>query len=102
MSHSPQSLAQILLKAMQDSENRLHLVKIFQEIVWDADEPLGSEEVERILNDLAYDLDYYEPNPEWRREVPSFYGDERFEEEVRSALVKLAEEGVHPKKEQSE
>jgi len=34
-------------------------------------------------------LDYYEPDPDLRREDPSFYGDERVEAEVKEALEKL-------------
>jgi hypothetical protein len=45
-----------------------------------------------ILGDLATDLEYYEPNPEWRRESTSFYGDERAQAEIRSALQRLHDE----------
>ena len=50
--------------------------------------------VQEIIADLAYDLDYFEPNPVWRREDPSFYGPERAVEEIESALSQLRAVGA--------
>jgi hypothetical protein len=92
-----EQLATTLFAALEDPVNRLLKIQSFQEIVWASEEPLGEERVDLILSDLADALDFYEPNPEWRRESPSYYGDDRFEEYVRSALKQLADKGVHPK-----
>ena len=64
----------------------------FQRIVWDTeDADLGGTERSRnIIRDLAYDLDYFESNAEWRRKDPSFYGEDRALELVRKALVALS------------
>ena len=43
-----------------------------------------------IFGDLAYDLDFYEPDPVARAEDSSYYGDERLKEEIQMALEKLA------------
>lgn len=69
---------------------RSGLIDIFQREVWDA----PSEWADPILDvfvDLAYDLDYFVANPEWRREDPSYYGEKRLEEEVRRALARIDE-----------
>jgi hypothetical protein len=41
------------------------------------------------LNEFAYDLDFYVSDPDQRKEVPSYYGDERLSEEVASVIKKL-------------
>jgi hypothetical protein len=45
-----------------------------------------------ILADLAYDLDFLEPDPVGR--VHPFYGHERLEDEIRAALRRLADLGI--------
>jgi len=92
----PEKLAATLLAALEDPAHRLLRIQSFQEIAWDSFEALGEETVHVILSDLADALDYYEPNPDLRSEFSSYYGDNRFEEHVRSALKMLADEGVHP------
>jgi len=42
-----------------------------------------------VFSDLALDLDYYVADPDRRREDPSYYGDDRLEEEIRQAWSKL-------------
>ncbi|MEO6284935.1 MAG: hypothetical protein ABIN80_15475 [Dyadobacter sp.] len=74
---------EILNKILEDKHNRINLIKQFQEFVWNDD--IANE----VLSDLAYDLDFYEPNEEWRKEDPSYYGDERLEEEIKSTIQKL-------------
>jgi hypothetical protein len=88
----------ILLKMILNESNskiRLDIISKFQNEIWnknerdketDVDEGNGISE---ILSELAIDLDYYEPNTEWRKEDPSYYGDEKLEEEIRSALNKI-------------
>lgn len=76
----------ILKKILSDKFNRKQLVMQFQEQIWN-----GEGEENEILLELAYDLDYYEPDDELRKEDPSYYGDARLEEEIRLALQKLEE-----------
>ena len=52
------------------------------------------EPVQDILTDLAYDLDYYEPDPRARQESPSFYGPRRAAELIEAALSELRREGA--------
>jgi hypothetical protein len=56
--------------------------------VWNADVAFDRKE-EEILGDLAYDLDFYEPDAVKRSEDESFYGDERLEEILSEALKRL-------------
>ena len=51
----------------------------------------NDEKINEILSELAYDLDFYEPNKEWRKESPSYYGEEQLKQEVQSALEKIKE-----------
>lgn len=52
------------------------------------------EHEQEVLAELACDLEYFEPNPEWRKEAACFYGPERAIEEIRRALVQLSVGGA--------
>lgn len=56
-------------KILTDKLDRKRLVAKFQELVW------SDENANEILSELAYDLDFYEPNEALRKEAPSYYGD---------------------------
>lgn len=56
-------------------------IKSFQNEVWD-DESIKDEALHEILSELAYDLDFYETNEEWRKEDPSYQGDGRLKKEI--------------------
>jgi hypothetical protein len=88
------TLIEPLCSVLLDSEHRERWVKEFQDLAWNLPrlEPQGAEW--DLLVDLAYDLDYYEPNPRLRREDPTFFGDEWLEDEVRTCLTKLRQLGV--------
>lgn len=62
---------------------RKRLISEFQKLVW------GDPNSNEILSELAYDLDFYEPDEALRREDSSYYGDERLEEEIKSTLQRL-------------
>jgi hypothetical protein len=84
-------LITVLKTARNNPEERTAAIDSFQECMYDSDSPLAdmSQEQWEILWLLAYDLDYYEPNPKMRREDPSFYGEERLLQEIDEALKKL-------------
>lgn len=77
---------QIVLKSEQPIKQ--DLIKGFQNEIWN-DESIQDETLNEILSELAYDLDFYEPNEEWRREDPSYYGEDRLEEILKNAILKL-------------
>jgi hypothetical protein len=70
---------------------RAKLIKEFQDEVWN-DESILDENMNEFLSELTYDLDFYEPNEQWRNEAPSYYGEERLEAEIKSAIQKLQEQ----------
>ena len=82
-----------LLQTVLGTEHRVkqELIKKFQDEVWN-DESIQDETLNEILSELAYDLDFYEPNEEWRKESLSYYGDDRLEEVVKTAIQKLQEQ----------
>ncbi len=42
-----------------------------------------------VLKVLAYDLDFYEPDPNLRAESAAYYGNQRVEQEIITALEKI-------------
>ena len=74
---------EILERILNNALNRKELIKEFQNLIWNDEESID------ILKDLAYDLDFYEPNEILRKEDPSYYGDERLEKEIKEVLQKL-------------
>jgi hypothetical protein len=72
----------------ENSQNKIKLIKIFQERIWN-DETIQDEKLNDILTDIAYILDFYEPNEVWRKESPNFYGDEKLKEVIEIAIQKL-------------
>ena len=96
MENLTQRLVNLLFLTLNDSEHRLRWLGEFQDLVWNPAEPIEDKKIDEIFLELAGDLDLYEPREDYRREDPSFFGDEQFEVQVRSALHKLAELGVRP------
>lgn len=85
-------LKELLGEALGSSgEGRIKAIKEFQNIIWD-DTSIQDDNLNDVLTDVAYRLDFYEPNEEWRKEDPSYYGDDRLEEEIKSAIQKLQEQ----------
>jgi hypothetical protein len=87
-------LIQLLRSASSDSEMRPTLIRDFQKQVWNFDGTIHSESVDRVICDLAYDLDYYDPDPLWRKQDSSFYGEKRVAEEISAALLELQTVGL--------
>lgn len=70
--------------------NKDKLIKEFQNEVWN-DESIRDEKLNEILSELAYDLDFYEPNEQWKKESHSYYGDDRLKEVIKSGIKKIKE-----------
>lgn len=75
-----------------EGSERKKLVKEFQEQIWDERTNLDNP-VFDILSELAYDLDFYEPDENLRSEDGSYYSDDKLEVEIASALKKLEAAG---------
>lgn len=79
----------ILIKAQSSKgEERESYIQEAQNLIWE-DETIQDETINDLLTDIAYVLDFYEPNKEWRRESASFYGDEQLEKELKSVIIEL-------------
>jgi hypothetical protein len=74
---------EILERILNDSGNRMIFIKEFQNLIWNAEESI------EVLKDLAYDLDFYEPDEVLRMQDPSYFGNERLEKEIKAVLKKL-------------
>jgi len=85
-----QEIIEALMQALGDRPRRKEHVKRFQELVW-ANEDLKAEPlVVRVFRDLAYELDFFEPDSRVRANNPVLYGDDRLENEIRLALELLS------------
>lgn len=86
-----ESYTKPLRDALTQPETLPAAVEQFLRVYWPAECPPDVDErAWDILGDLATDLEYYEPNPEWRKESTSFYGEERALAKIRLALQRLA------------
>jgi hypothetical protein len=84
-----EKLILMLSEALEKPLDRVELVKEFQKKVLEIDMEDEPDSLLEVLRDLALDLEYYEPNPEYRKEDSSFYGNERLEQEIKKALQKI-------------
>jgi len=83
-----ETLIKILSEAAADRARLVPTIAEFQRVMW-GDEAEGPENILEVLRDLAIDLDYYEPNPAWRAEDPSFVDDDEAVKRIREALSKV-------------
>lgn len=86
-------LVDLLKQALEHPEERLRKVREFQAIVWDtASEhiPPAEHSLWSIFDEIAHDLDYYEPDDALRKEDPVFYGDDRVQQLLQQALARIA------------
>jgi hypothetical protein len=70
------------------SEREELMDRVHNAVMRDQDLVLDTES-EDILVDLVVTMDYYEPNPEWRRHDPSYYDDTKLVEVLNSAIERL-------------
>lgn len=69
---------------------RKRLITVFQDELWNGDH-FEDEMINELLTEIAYDLDFYEPNDEWRKESSSFYGDDMLEDFINLFLKSISE-----------
>jgi len=79
-------LLQSILKV--ENPDRENIVKKFQNKVWN-DKNIQDKYISDILSELAYDLDFYEPNLQLQEESPNFFGDDKLEILVKEGIKKL-------------
>lgn len=81
-----EKLIELLHKILFEKKERKACIKEFQEIVWNMK---ASDARVEILKEMAYDLDFYQPDSKLRYEEDAYYGDERLEEEVAETLKRI-------------
>jgi hypothetical protein len=85
----------LLERLSRSAELEPALVRELQERIWNTKPPSGQTgRILEILSELAYDLDFWEPDPVKRREDPSFFDDSRARAQIQRAIEQLREEGM--------
>jgi len=78
----------IIRQILNDSSNRMQHIRIIQSLAWNSTDEIPEEYAE-VIQELAVDLDYYEPDAELRSEAPEYYDDTELERRVTQALEML-------------
>jgi hypothetical protein len=81
-------IVQLLTRAVADRTQMPKLIGEFQAKMW-ADEVTGPPDIIEVLRDLAYDLDYVEPDPGARMEDEAFQDLDRAELEIRRVIMAI-------------
>jgi len=79
----------VLSKILESGGNfRYELIRYFQGEAW-ADDSDVDESIDDIVYEIAYDMDFYQPNEAWRKQEPSLYGDERLDEMLKEWIYAI-------------
>jgi hypothetical protein len=80
-----------MIRGALESKNFKEEVPNIQTYIWgsEANQSELTENETEVLNELAYDLEYFVSNPVHRAEDPSYFGNDRAEKELLSALKQL-------------
>lgn len=87
-------LIELVASIAEDPASRMSAIAEVQRFVWSGGVDQLPLNAQNILRDLAYDLDFFEPNEQVRARNPALYGPERLEEEIRSTVRRLAKIGL--------
>lgn len=80
----------VLEQALRRGSSLSACITCAQNLVWDHEAlPSDNAEVWEILRQLAYDLDYFEPDSKLRAHDPSYFGEDRARAEIQTALKSL-------------
>jgi hypothetical protein len=81
-----------LLNKLLVEENKEVVIKSLRDCVFNnTGFSTLDEQIQDILYELVYDLDFYQPDPAKRSEDPSFFDDEKLIEYTSSVIKKLRE-----------
>lgn len=88
------SLVALLQDMLADHQPQLEKIHKFQDLVWNELRSIegASAQQEGIIGDLAYDLDFFEPDERVRAESTSYFGEERARNEIADALRRIEQE----------
>jgi hypothetical protein len=79
----------LLHTTLQNPINLAEAIRRMQHEVFNREQAFSSA-VDEILRELAYDLDYFQPDPRVRSEDASLLDEERALEKIRVALDRIA------------
>lgn len=79
----------VLKEILLSESKKKELIRSFQERIWNGEDYSSDPKINEVLSELAYDLDFYQPNADLRGEDPSYYGDQRLVEEINLAIKKI-------------
>lgn len=89
MKNNNEHIISLLADILSDKSHRYQKVTDFVTTVMQCDKAEnGKYQYPDAINDLAYDLDFYDPNPEMQKKY-GFYGDERLEILITNAIKEL-------------
>lgn len=81
---------QLLKEALSDPEGMYGHVLEFSRAVHECAETIENPVVDTILHELAFDLEFYEPDPVHQQQSKSYFGERRAAALIRRALKKMS------------
>ncbi len=81
-------IVKLLKSSIKDPDKVEYYISEFCSCYFNSDDNLEQYEDE-IIGDLAHDLEYYEPNPDYRKEDKCFFGEDVAIQKINEALKKL-------------
>ncbi|HEY5122377.1 MAG TPA: hypothetical protein VIK14_01435 [Ignavibacteria bacterium] len=86
-----EKIISLLKKILSNDSNSKHYIFEFQKEVLETDEEFVNEEIDDLLSKLAFNLSFFEPDPEMRKEDPSYYGEEKLRNYIEPVLKKISD-----------
>lgn len=68
---------------------KTNLLENFQNLVFNLEKISDYAEIEELIRDLAYDLDFYEPDEQFRKEDVSYFGESKALELIENTYEKI-------------
>jgi hypothetical protein len=79
-----------LIACLAKEKDKMEAIKNIQQFVWESEEFFTlNEQLQQILSEFAYDLDFYVPDQNMQKEVPSYYGEEKLNQGIADVVKKL-------------
>ena len=84
------TLKKLLQKALSSSDifEKQKYTDQFRNLVYD-DTSIQDEKLDELIMEIAYDLEFYVPNEEWRKEDTIYYGPDKLKSVLTLAIQKL-------------
>ena len=82
---------ELLQVAKREPASLGNAIRALQDMVWNSQDWASgvAEDVAEQLRDLAYDLDYFEPDADARAEDPAYFAEDRAMKEIADALARI-------------